>query len=148
MGIPSRKKAVTLEVESDHDVASVVGVLCEQLGLGDSSGWNLVVDGSKIDSTKTIGGISLRDSRLLELIPESTAASSIHEKNPFLAKPLCTCGKKLTWVSRYERFFCYPCKKYPPTCPSCKKDLFWVPEYSRYYCNFCGSYALYGTLTT
>ena len=134
MGIPSRKKSVTLEVESDHEVASVVEVLCQQLGLGDNSDWSLVVDGSKVDRTKTIGGISLRDSRLLELIP---AANS---KNLFVAKLLCTCGEELTWVSLYERFFCYSCQKYPPTCPSCKKDLFWVPEHSRYYCNSCGRF--------
>ena len=108
MGIPSRKKAVTLEVDSDHDVGSVVEALCQQLSLGDSTGWSLVVNGSEMDRTKTIGGISLRDSRLLELIPD-TAANS---KSPLVAKPLCRCGKKLTWISQYGRFYCYRCKKY------------------------------------
>lgn len=52
----------------------------------------------------------------------------------------CNCGKKLTWVNEYNRYYCHNCRKYSPQCPECNKDLSWVVEYGRYYCNNCLKY--------
>lgn len=139
--VPTRGKSATIEVETDHNVHSVVEVLCQQLGLGDGSEWSVAVGGRRIDRAMKVGDISLRDSCSLELIQEKTVASPTNQKNPFAAKPLCACSRELTWVSQYKRFYCYHCSKYPPTCSICKKNLFWVPEYGRHYCNFCGEYS-------
>jgi len=79
-------------------------------------------------------------------------------------QPLCpTCGKPLTWIPQYSRWYCYNDKKYvnpvestkkndweevsqeekqptskkqasPPVCPTCGKPLTWIPQYSRWYC--------------
>ena len=74
------------------------------------------------------------------------------------AQPLCpTCGKPLTWIPQYKRWYCYTDKKYvnppgdwedvfkdekvtpqaqasTPLCPTCGKALTWIPQYSRWYC--------------
>jgi len=78
------------------------------------------------------------------------------------AQPMCpTCGKPLTWIPQYSRWYCYNDKKYvnpdesskndwkevfqeqtkatpkqteQPKCPSCGKPLTWIPQYSRWYC--------------
>ncbi len=57
-----------------------------------------------------------------------------------MVEELCRCGKKLTWVPQYSRYYCYRCRQYPPRCPYCNRDLFWVPKYGRYYCNTCRRY--------
>lgn len=58
-----------------------------------------------------------------------------------LALEICKeCGKELTWIPQYNRYYCFDCEKYPPTCPTCNRDLFWVKEYNRYYCNDCKKY--------
>ena len=41
----------------------------------------------------------------------TTAAATAQESTP----PLCAiCGKPTTWIATYERYYCYPCKKYAP----------------------------------
>lgn len=69
-----------------------------------------------------------------------------------------TCEKPLKWVEKYERFYCYSCKKYLPRqrrvkrsilvqdsfldriCPLCGDDTFFVEKYSEYYCESCDRY--------
>ena len=50
------------------------------------------------------------------------------------------CGRELSWIQQYNRYYCSRCKQYPPTCPICYSDLFWVPTYNQYYCNTCMKY--------
>jgi ribosomal protein S27AE len=73
-----------------------------------------------------------------------------------------TCGKDLTWIPQYERFYCYAEKKYASReyaasasapgsaiplggaggeshvghyhCPTCGAELTFIPQYDRYYC--------------
>src|SRR3972149_3876748 len=72
-----------------------------------------------------------------------------------------TCGKDLTWIPQYDRFYCYAEKKYAPKgyaaapttgpaiqlggagteppvghspCPSCGRELTFIAEYDRHYC--------------
>ncbi len=77
-----------------------------------------------------------------------------------LTAPDCPrCGKATTWVSKYERFYCYPCQKYVPKesakkedektsdsrivplCAKCRKPTVWIAKYERYYCYPCNKYA-------
>jgi predicted RNA-binding Zn-ribbon protein involved in translation (DUF1610 family) len=149
--IPSRGKTATLEVESNHGVGSIVEVLCEELGLGDNRRWNLISGERAMGNSKTMRELSVHNGDRFELVQSQTERSKetqleaiekqVKEETAFLAEDKCSCGKRLTWISDYGRFYCYRCKKYPPQCSTCKKDLFWVPEYTRYYCNACGSYA-------
>lgn len=76
-----------------------------------------------------------------------------------------TCGKDLTYIPQYDRFYCYACGNYAPRgynasgpaiqlggaaqdpheghyhCPSCGKELTYIPQYRRYYCYAEGKYA-------
>jgi len=72
-----------------------------------------------------------------------------------------TCGKDLTWIPQYDRFYCYAEKTYAPKgyaasssagpaillggsgteshvghyhCPSCGGELTFITQYDRYYC--------------
>jgi predicted RNA-binding Zn-ribbon protein involved in translation (DUF1610 family) len=82
-------------------------------------------------------------------------------------QPLCSnCGKPTTYISKYDRFYCYPCKKYVPkegaaeskekgaapkraksakgpgpNCESCGQPTSWIASYERYYCFHCQKYA-------
>lgn len=151
MSIPSRGKTAILEAESDHDVDSIVEVLCEELGLGDNRKWSLISGERSMDNSKTMRELGAGNGDRFELVQSQTErsketqlealAKQVKQETSFVAEHGCSCGKRLTWISQYERFYCYRCKKYPPQCSTCKEDLFWVPEYSRYYCNACGSYA-------
>jgi hypothetical protein len=46
------------------------------------------------------------------------------------------CGKPLTWIPQYQRWYCKKDKIYPelPLCPLCKQPLNWIPQYKRWYC--------------
>ena len=60
--------------------------------------------------------------------------------------PCPTCGRELTYVEKYGRFYCYSCKKYAPPkpkhpCPNCGMELTYIAQYGRHYCPSCGQYA-------
>lgn len=79
--------------------------------------------------------------------------------------PTCpTCGGQLTYVARYDRYYCDAERKYAPKgldvepgptgffggterhgghyhCPTCGKELTYIAPYDRWYCYACGEYA-------
>ncbi len=60
--------------------------------------------------------------------------------------PCPTCGRELSYIEKYGRFYCYSCKKYAPAkpknpCPNCGKELTFIAQYQRHYCPSCGQYA-------
>jgi len=60
--------------------------------------------------------------------------------------PCPTCGRDLSYIEKYGRFYCYSCKKYAPAkvknpCPNCGKELTFIAAYQRHYCPACGQYA-------
>lgn len=64
--------------------------------------------------------------------------------------PYCEC--ELTYVPKYDRWYCYKCRKYAPKeqpkpaaketkkCPSCGKDSQYIEKYQRWYCWSCQRY--------
>jgi len=79
------------------------------------------------------------------------------EKKPSMQPTCPSCGKPLTWIPQYSRWYCYNEKKYvnpsestskdeakkakqadskpaSQMCPSCGKPLTWIPQYNRWYC--------------
>ena len=66
-------------------------------------------------------------------------------------KRCSTCGEPLTYVAKYERWFCSTCKKYAPEakkaevrvkkCPTCGEALTYYSQYDRWYCHTCKEYA-------
>jgi hypothetical protein len=80
--IPSRGKTVILEAEHDHGVDSIVEVLCEELGLGESGRWSLVYGGRMVDNSKTLGDLSVRDGDLIEMAEAQTEKLKESQSRP------------------------------------------------------------------
>jgi ribosomal protein S27AE len=61
--------------------------------------------------------------------------------------PCPTCGRELTYISHYSRWYCYSCQRYAPAakarhaCPTCGSTMRWIDRYQRWWCDECGKYA-------
>lgn len=66
--VPSVRKTVTLEVQSHHDMNSVVEALCKQLDLDESKRWNIESHGRRIANSKTMSELGVRYDDVLELV--------------------------------------------------------------------------------
>lgn len=61
--------------------------------------------------------------------------------------PCPTCGRELTFVAQYDRWYCYHCRVYAPAaksknaCPHCGETLRWIQQYERWWCDSCRRYA-------
>ncbi|MBN1678584.1 MAG: hypothetical protein JW880_08615 [Candidatus Thermoplasmatota archaeon] len=71
-----------------------------------------------------------------------------------------SCGLALKWIEKYQRHYCYGCKRYaskdggekaapqappaqqPKACPGCGSELKFIEKYSEYYCFACRKYPL------
>jgi len=72
-----------------------------------------------------------------------------------------SCGQPLKHIEKYQRYYCYACRKYAPResldrpappakidthaakkCPDCGKELKFVEKYSEFYCFSCKKYPL------
>lgn len=68
---------------------------------------------------------------------------------PRIEHPCPTCGRELSFISQYGRWYCYFCQRYAPSartapkfaCPSCGATLRWIPQYERWWCDRCEQYA-------
>ena len=64
-----------------------------------------------------------------------------------LKHPCPTCGRELTYISQYDRWYCYHCPAYAPVakskfaCPNCGASLRWIELYERWWCDSCRRYA-------
>ena len=62
-------------------------------------------------------------------------------------RPCPTCGRALTYISQYNRWYCYSCRAYAPVakskfaCPNCGASLRWISQYERWWCDACRKYA-------
>src|SRR5947208_2767161 len=61
--------------------------------------------------------------------------------------PCPTCGRALTYIQQYNRWYCYSCRAYAPktrskfACPTCGAALRWISQYERWWCDACRRYA-------
>jgi ribosomal protein S27AE len=61
--------------------------------------------------------------------------------------PCPKCGRELTYISLYRRWYCYSCRAYAPVtrsrfaCPTCGAALRWIGQYERWWCDACRRYA-------
>lgn len=71
----------------------------------------------------------------------------IEEAGPKVEHPCPTCGRELSYISQYGRWYCYFCQKYAPSaisknaCPTCGNTLRWIDQYQRWWCDVCRKYA-------
>ena len=94
-------------------------------------------------------GAAPRPSPSVEMIPpkpESAPAPPPTVEIVAVKNPCPTCGRELSFIEKYGRYYCYSCRKYAPArvknpCPNCGKELTYIAQYSRHYCPSCGQYA-------
>jgi len=67
-----------------------------------------------------------------------------------------TCGQPLKFIEKYQRHYCYGCRKYAPKegapaheehppkrkCPDCGSELKFIEKYNEHYCYACKKYPL------
>jgi len=77
--------------------------------------------------------------------PEGSAALAVESMRAL--HPCPTCGRELTYIARYRRWYCYHCRAYAPVsqsrfaCPNCGAALHWIGQYERWWCDACRRYA-------
>src|SRR5881296_3847740 len=77
--------------------------------------------------------------------PEISAAPVVEPARAL--HPCPTCGRELTHIARYRRWYCYHCRAYAPVsqsrfaCPNCGAALRWIGQYERWWCDSCRRYA-------
>lgn len=61
--------------------------------------------------------------------------------------PCPRCGRELSYIAPYDRWYCYSCRAYAPrakakfACPTCGAALRWISQYERWWCDSCRRYA-------
>ncbi len=79
--------------------------------------------------------------------PQATAVRPAFVSRGRVRHPCPTCGRELTFVPQYDRWYCYSCRAYAPkakakfACPNCGASLRWIAQYSRWWCDACRRYA-------
>ena len=82
--------------------------------------------------------------------PVSEPAPAVAEVPKAVAKvehPCPTCGRELTYISQYDRYYCYYCQRYAPAmrvkgaCPTCGATMRWIDQHQRWWCDSCQKYA-------
>jgi hypothetical protein len=93
-------------------------------------------------------------------VPVTPAAEPEPEKKTDV-KSCSVCGQPMKWIEKYQRDYCYGCRKYAvkldavspaPSakpeddghkhCPGCRGELKFIEKYNEYYCFACKKYPL------
>jgi ribosomal protein S27AE/predicted RNA-binding Zn-ribbon protein involved in translation (DUF1610 family) len=73
---------------------------------------------------------------------------------PAFVRMCLSCGQPLKYIDKYQRYYCYGCKKYASKddklkgtpekkkCPDCGGELRFIEKYNEHYCNSCKKYPL------
>ncbi len=62
-------------------------------------------------------------------------------------RPCPTCGRELSFITQYSRWYCYFCQRYAPAtksknaCPTCGATMRWIDQHQRWWCDACQKYA-------
>jgi len=112
----------------------------------------------------TFGIVSKSETQAIVLAPRRTMTASQQTDGGLTAKEIriCSkCGEPLRWIEKYQRYYCYGCKKYAPqkrtpkyriessslafprkACPECGNDLTYIEKFGEHYCDQCKRYPL------
>jgi ribosomal protein S27AE len=96
-----------------------------------------------------------------EVAPVAPEQSNEPEPKPAEIRMCPSCGQPLKFIEKYQRCYCYGCRKYAPKdeapkpspnpvkeekvskkCPDCSGEMKFVEKYSEYYCYSCKKYPL------
>ncbi len=76
--------------------------------------------------------------------PEIAAAvAPAVQATPRVEQPCPNCGRELSYIAQYNRWYCYSCRAYAPVarsknaCPNCGATLRWIDQYERWWCDSC-----------
>lgn len=89
------------------------------------------------------------------LVQEAPQAARAVETAPVVVSPVVvaahvehpcpTCGRELSFISQYGRWYCYSCQRYAPAtrnaCPTCGATMRFIDQYERWWCDSCRRYA-------
>ena len=82
------------------------------------------------------------------IVVPSAAPAEAPRSAPKVEHPCPTCGKELTFISQYNRYYCYACQRYAPVasrsknaCPTCGATMRWIDQHRRWWCDDCRRYA-------
>ncbi len=99
---------------------------------------------------------------------EGESSPAKEAKAPTEVKMCPNCGQPLKWIEKYQRDYCYSCKKYAPVrktatpkpeakpdsvaagksesvkvCPECSGEMKYIEKYTEWYCHACRKYPLH-----
>ena len=96
-----------------------------------------------------------------EVVPVLPEQAGEPEHKPAEIRMCPSCSQPLKFIEKYQRHYCYGCRKYAPKdeapkpsmsavkeerapkkCPDCSGELKYVEKYSEYYCYSCKKYPL------
>jgi predicted RNA-binding Zn-ribbon protein involved in translation (DUF1610 family) len=109
-----------------------------------------------------LGLTGSRDSETLVLAQSGPAQGDKKRDSTTVEIKMCPrCGMSLKWIEKYNRHYCYRCKKYAPkqrtpkyqletsvespppkVCPACGGRLHYVARFDEHYCDVCKKYPL------
>jgi len=84
--------------------------------------------------------------------PAPSEPRTVMAEKPAFVRMCTSCGQPLKYIDKYQRYYCYGCKKYaskdeklrgPPDkkkCPECGGDLRFIEKYNEHYCGACKKY--------
>ena len=103
--------------------------------------------------------------------PEEPVPAPVEEVKTTVEVRMCpNCGQPLKWIEKYQRDYCYSCKKYAPVrkkaapkpepapevkapapepestdkvCPECSGSMKFIEKYKEWYCHSCRKYPLH-----
>ena len=94
-------------------------------------------------------------------VPEPPVEAKLEAPVPVELRMCVTCGQPLKWIDKYQRHYCYGCRKYAQKegaenhpspaeavakdtkkCPDCGSELKFIDKYSEHYCFACKKYPL------
>jgi endogenous inhibitor of DNA gyrase (YacG/DUF329 family) len=79
-----------------------------------------------------------------EALPATVEVSRAPAK---IEHPCPTCGRELSFIAQYDRYYCYFCQRYAPVarvkgaCPTCGATMRWIDQHQRWWCDSCQKYA-------
>jgi len=82
-----------------------------------------------------------------EAPPQESAPVEVSRAPPKIEHPCPTCGRELTFIAQYDRYYCYFCQRYAPVtrvkgaCPTCGATMRWIDQHQRWWCDSCQKYA-------
>ncbi len=82
------------------------------------------------------------------IVTPAPAAAEVLHGTARAEHPCPTCARELTYISQYNRWYCYYCQRYAPAaararnaCPTCGATMRWIDQHHRWWCDACQKYA-------